>query len=110
MLPMTRPYDNQRIVQINGVDHPESVSVGPQGDAYTTGTGFQVYRIDLATNSAEQFATIANRCLGQAVDAAGNLYCAEDGLGVVVKINHGGESSTYARCGRGAGSIRPGLR
>ena len=94
------PYDNQNIVHITGVDHPESVSVGPRGEAYTTGTGCQVYRIDLSSNSATQFATTANRCLGQVVDAAGMLYCAEVGLGEVVRIDPEGAASTYA-CGPG---------
>ena len=57
-------FDNEQIVHIPGVDHPESLSVGPRGELYTTGTGCQVYRVDVATNRAEQFATTANRCLG----------------------------------------------
>ena len=89
-------FDNERIVHIQGVDHPESLSVGPRGELYTTGTGCQVYRVDVATNRAEQFATTASRCLGQAVDAAGNLYCAETGLGAVVKVTPDGEVTTYA--------------
>lgn len=55
----------------------ESIGIGPQGEAYTTGTGCQVYRIDLASNTAEQFASTEARCLGQAVDADGNLYAAQ---------------------------------
>ena len=89
-------FDNEQIVHIPGVDHPESLSVGPRGELYTTGTGCQVYRVDVTTNRAEQFATTANRCLGQAVDAAGNLYCAETGLGAVVKVTPDGEVTTYA--------------
>ena len=79
-------FDNGKIVHVRGVDHPESLAVGPRGELYTTGTGCQVYRVDVA----------ANRCLGQAVDAAGNLYCAETGLGAVVKITPDGAVSTYA--------------
>ncbi len=93
---MKAAYDEERIVHIRGVDHPESVSVGPRGEAYATGTGHQVYRIDLATNTAEQFAATENRCLGQAVDASGHLYCAEIGLGQVVKITPGGDIGTWA--------------
>ena len=50
---MIKPYDKHDIVHIGGVDHPESISVGPRGEAYTTGTGCQVYRVDLETNTAE---------------------------------------------------------
>ena len=89
-------FANDKIVHIRGVDHPESLAVGPRGELYTTGTGCQVYRVDVATNRAEQFATTANRCLGQAVDAGGDLYCAETGLGAVVKVTPDGAVSTYA--------------
>lgn len=89
-------FDEDQIVHIGGVDHPESVSIGPAGEAYTTGTGCQVYRVDLGTNTVQQFASTRHRCLGQAVDAAGNLYCAETGLGEVVKITPAGDITTYA--------------
>ncbi len=90
------PYDKHRIVHISGVDHPESIGIGPQGEAYTTGTGCQIYCVDLESNSATIFAHTENRCLGQVVDASGNLYCAETRLGAVLKITPGGQISTYA--------------
>ena len=68
---MITPYDKHDIVHITGIDHPESIGIGPRGEAYTTGTGCQVYRIDLTTNTAEPFARTPRRCLGQAVDADG---------------------------------------
>lgn len=94
---MKIPYDKHDIVHIGGVDHPESIGIGPQGEAYTTGTGCQVYRIDLETNTAEQFATTPARCLGQAVDADGNLYAAHCGGEEVLKITPDGRISEYAR-------------
>ena len=93
---MIKPYDKQDIIHIGGVDHPESISVGPTGEVYTTGTGCQVYRVNLENNTAAQFAQTENRCLGQAVDADGNLYCAECVAGEVLKITPAGELSTYA--------------
>lgn len=90
------PYDLGKIIHIPGVDHPESISVGPLGEAYTTGTGGQVYRLDLQANTAEQFAlTAPRRILGQAVDADGNLYCA-DVTGQVICVTPQGKESTYA--------------
>jgi len=94
---MKIPYDEQDIVHIGGVDHPESIAIGPDGEAYTTGTGCQVYRLDLAGNTAEQFATTPQRCLGQAVDADGNLYAAHCGGEEVLRITPAGEISEYAR-------------
>ena len=82
---MLHQFELDKIVHIRGVDHPESISIGPRGEAYTTGTGGQVYRINLADNVAVQFASTApRRMLGQAVDADSRLYCA-DTTGKVIK-------------------------
>lgn len=91
------PFDENDIVHISGIDHPESIAIGPHGEAYTTGTGCQVYRIDLETNTAEQFATTDGRCLGQAVDVDGNLYAAHSGGGEVLRITPDGEVTEYAK-------------
>ena len=91
-----QPFDLNAIVHIPGVDHPESISVGPQGEAYTTGTGGQVYRLNLKTNTTIQFASTApRRMLGQVIDVEGNIYCA-DTSGKVIRITPEGEESTYA--------------
>lgn len=95
----TFPLD--RIVHIRGVDHPESIGVGPGGEAYTTGTGCQVYRLDLAANGAEAFSRTKARCLGSAVDAEGNLYVAHT-AGDVLKIGPDGTQSVYATAPPGA--------
>jgi gluconolactonase len=89
-------YDNSKIVHIANVDHPESIGIGPDGEAYTTGTGCQVYRLDLETNTAQAFASTKARCLGQVIDADGNLYAAHCGGGDVLKITPAGEVSVYA--------------
>jgi gluconolactonase len=90
------PYDLKKIAHIRGVDHPESISVGPKGEAYTTGTGGQVYRLDLHSNTGVQFTSTApRRMLGQAVDADGNLYCA-DTTGKVIRLTPEGTETTYA--------------
>jgi gluconolactonase len=97
----SKQYVLEDIVHIRGVDHPESISVGPRGEAYTTGTGGQVYRLNLDENTAEQFASTApRRVLGQAVDADGNLYCA-DTTGAVITIAPDGRESVYATGPRG---------
>ena len=83
------------IVHVRGADHPESIGIGPRGEAYTTGTGCQVYRLDLQSNTAEQFATTEARCLGSVVDADGNLYVAHT-AGDVLKITPEGLVSVYA--------------
>ena len=89
------PYPLHNIPHLRGVDHPESIAVGPNGEAYTTGTGCQVYRLDLESNTAEQFAKTEARCLGQVVDVDGNLYVAHT-AGDVLKITADGNVSVYA--------------
>ena len=88
-------YDLNLIKHIRDVDHPESIGIGPAGEAYTTGTGCQVYRVDLEKNVAEQFATTEARCLGSAMDGAGNLYLAHT-AGDVLLVTPDGVISQYA--------------
>lgn len=112
-MPAARPYDLTKIRHIARVDHPESISVGPAGEAYTTGTGGQVYRLDIQANSAEQVASTApRRMLGQAVDADGNLYCADVGhccsadlVSKVIRLTPDGKESIYATAPGGAGFL-----
>jgi sugar lactone lactonase YvrE len=95
------PYEVGQIGHFDGVDHNESISVGPQGEAYTTGFyTFRVFRLNLDTNKGEAFASTAPRCvLGQVVDANGNLYCAEcGGFGSqVVRITPEGTRTVYSQ-------------
>ena len=95
------PYNLKSIDHISGVDHNESISVGPRGEAYTTGFNTcRVFRLDLTTNTAEAFASTApRRVLGQVVDANGNLYCAEPDIpgSQVVKITPNGEQTVYSK-------------
>ncbi len=88
-------YDLHNINHVRGVDHPESIGIGPGGEAYTTGTGCQVYRLNLDDNTGEQFASTEARCLGSVVDADGNLYVAHT-AGNVLKITPDGQQSVYA--------------
>ena len=90
-----KPYPLENITHIRGVDHPESIGVGPDGTAYTTGTGCQVYRLNLKDNTAEQFAATDARCLGSVVDAQGNLFVAHT-AGDVLKITPQGGIGVYA--------------
>ena len=87
---------------MDGVDHNESIAIGPSGEAYTTGfITFRVFRLDLSTNHATAFASTApRRVLGQVVDLDGNLYCAQpDAPGSrIVKIAPDGRESVYS-CG-----------
>ena len=100
------PYDLEKIGHINGVDHNESISVGPRGEAYTTGfITCRVFRLNLANNNADAFATTQRRILGQVVDADGNLYGGQpDWPGsVILKITPKGEQTVYCKGPAGRG-------
>ncbi len=88
-------FDTHKIVHIRGVDHPESLGVAPNGNVYTTGTGCQVYHVDITTNQATQVATTPSRVLGSAVDGNGHVYLGHL-AGDVLKMTPNGELSTYA--------------
>ena len=92
-------YDLKAIRHISGADHNESISIGPRGEAYTTGfCTCRVFRLDLQTNSAQAFAsTTPRRMLGQVVDAQGNLYCAdcESPDSKVIRLAPDGRQSVY---------------
>lgn len=101
-------FEKDAIKHIRGIDHPESLSVSPDGKTvYTTGTGCQVYRIDLETNRAEIIATTKGRCLGQAIDTAGNLYVAHAAGTGVLLITPQGVVSDYARGPGGRAILTP---
>lgn len=111
------PYDLKLASRINGVDHNESLAVGPHGEAYTTSfynesrmTGpdgkvrttshhpLRAFRLNLETNLAEAFATLEYLTLGQVVDADGNLYCCEceSPHSRVIRVSPDGKISTYS--------------
>lgn len=41
----------------DGLDHPEGVTLGPDGKIYAGGEAGQLYRIDIATAHVDHFAT-----------------------------------------------------
>lgn len=88
-------FDLKKIRHLTGIDHPESLGVGPHGEIYTTGTGRQVYRVNPKVTWCEQITTTRERCLGSAVDAAGNAYLAHT-AGEVLRVSPQGELSVYA--------------
>lgn len=78
----------------HGMDHPEGVAVGPDGKVYAGGEAGQVYRVDLAANTMEEYANTGGFVLGLAHDADGNCYACD--VERVAKITPDGEVSTYS--------------
>jgi gluconolactonase len=81
---------------VDGLDHPEGVAYGPDGKIYAGGEAGQLYRIDLATRSAEHFATTSGLNLGLAHDAAGNTYVCNPGNRAVMRVTPQGASTVYS--------------
>jgi gluconolactonase len=99
------PYDFSKMQFIKGVDHNESLSIGPNGEAYVAGflTG-RVFRLSLETNMGELVGENGGRpILGQVVDADGNIYCCEPGgpESKVMRITPQGEGSVYSKGPKG---------
>jgi gluconolactonase len=69
-----------------GLDHPEGVAVGPDGQLYAGGEAGQVYRVTF-DGDVEEIANSGGFLLGIAVDADDNLYCCDLGRAEVVRVD-----------------------
>jgi gluconolactonase len=84
-------------VLVDGLDHPEGVTFGPDGMAYAGGETGQVYRIDLEQRTAQQIASTGEGMnAGLALDRSGNIYACNVGTHAVHKVTPAGEVSVYS--------------
>ena len=81
---------------VDGLDHPEGVALGPDGNVYAGGEAGQVYRIDYGERQIEEYANTEGLNLGMALDAAANLYICTADRGAVYKVTGTGEVSQYS--------------
>ncbi|MDP3208052.1 MAG: SMP-30/gluconolactonase/LRE family protein [Rhodoglobus sp.] len=61
-------------IVVDGLDHPECVIVGPDGELYAGSESGEIYRIDPVTGTVEVIASTGGFVLGLAIDGAGDLY------------------------------------
>jgi len=80
---------------VSGLDHPEGVTVGPDGALYAGGEQGQVYRIGL-DGDFEEIATAGGFLFGVTLDGRGNVYACDFGNGSVERISKDGEVWTYS--------------
>ena len=82
---------------VGGLDHPEGVAYGRDGNLYATGELGQVYRISLAEKTSVQIGSSGGFGLGLALDADNNAYVCDLGAPGVVKVTPSGETSLYSQ-------------
>lgn len=78
-----------------GLDHPESVCLGPDGSVYAGGEAGQVYRIS-PTGEQHQVGSTGGFLLGIALDADGNIHACDIGSNALVKMDATGQIEVRA--------------
>lgn len=81
---------------VSGLDHPEGVAWGLDGNVYAGGEAGQLYRIDPANPEAKVVANTGGFLLGLALDASHNVYACDAGKAVVQRITAQGGVTTYS--------------
>lgn len=80
---------------IEGLDHPEGVAAGPNGELYAGGEAGQIYRVEL-DGSHCQIGTTGGFILGLCLDSASNVYACDLAKHQVAKVTPAGEVSVYS--------------
>lgn len=79
---------------IDGLDHPECVTWGPDGSLYAGGEAGQVYRATL-DGRVEEFGTTGGFVLGLCLDGDRNVYACDSGNRAIVRVSPAGRSEVY---------------
>src|SRR6185503_12444670 len=80
---------------VEGLDHPECATRGPDGMTYAGGEAGQVYRLTLE-GKHEQIGTTGGFLLGICLDADRNVYCCDIARNEVMRVSASGTSTTYS--------------
>ena len=78
-----------------GLDHPEGIAVGPDGEGYAGGEAGQIYRIG-ADGTFEEIASTGGFIYGIALDGEGNVYACDYGNASVARVSPSGRVETYS--------------
>jgi sugar lactone lactonase YvrE len=71
----------------SGLDHPEGIATGPDGELYAGGEAGQVYRLDRAHGTAAEIANTGGFVLGLCHDAAGTIYVCDVGRPGILRVD-----------------------
>ena len=80
---------------IEGLDHPEGVTWGPDGYVYAGGEAGQIYQVSL-DGTYKEIGSTGGFILGLALDSDRNVYACDLTHGAVMKITPAGEVSKYS--------------
>lgn len=80
---------------IDGLDHPEAVTYGPDGHLYAGGEAGQIYKISLVGESSE-LGTTGGFILGLCLDAESNIYACDQKRREILRLSQGGALETYS--------------
>jgi gluconolactonase len=81
---------------VDGLDHPEGVTWGPDGHIYAGGEAGQIYRIS-TSGEVTQIASTGGFVLGLCLDGKSNIYACDLKLQSVFRIDQEGGVSVYSQ-------------
>jgi gluconolactonase len=84
-------------VIVEGLDHPECVSWGPDGYLYAGGEAGQIYRMTGEGKELSEIGTTGGLILGICLDGDGNVYACDPANRAVMRVTPDGEVSEYSR-------------
>jgi gluconolactonase len=79
---------------VEGLDHPEGVTAGPDGTPYAGGEAGQVYRLEGSV--ATEIASTGGFLYGVTLDADDNVYGCDFGRAEVVRVSADGQIASYS--------------
>src|SRR5690348_3293556 len=80
----------------DGLDHPESVTFGPDGYVYAGGEAGQIYRIALDTGEVSQIGSTGGFVLGVVTDGDRNVYSCDMVRRAVMRTTPSGDTTVYS--------------
>jgi gluconolactonase len=81
---------------VEGLDHPEGIAWGRDGNLYAGGEAGQIYRIAPDGSSVKEIANTGGFILGLCMDADNTIYACDLGHQAVMRITQNGDISPYS--------------